>query len=78
MIFAASTARAAGSISPLNESGDMRDLDSLFAALAGSRFRARFRLDAKDRAYLERKGLPLVLDHAADFVAAGAVETSQR
>ena len=47
----------------------MRDLDSLFAALADSRFRARFRVDAKDRAYLERKGLPLVLDHATDFVA---------
>jgi hypothetical protein len=47
----------------------MRDLDSLFSALAASRFRARFRLGEKERAYLVARGLPVVLDHAADFVA---------
>ena len=46
----------------------MRDLDELFAALSRSRFRASFKLNPKDLAYLESKGLPLVLQHAADFV----------
>ena len=47
----------------------VRDLDQLFPALARSSFRARFRLGAADAAYLEKKGLPTVLDHARDFVA---------
>jgi hypothetical protein len=47
----------------------MRDLDSVFAKLAGSRFRCRFRLEAKDRGYLEARGLDTVLDHARDFIA---------
>jgi Domain of unknown function (DUF4186) len=47
----------------------MRDLGSVFARLAGSRFRSRFRLGEKERAYLEQRGLPLVLDHARDFIA---------
>jgi hypothetical protein len=47
----------------------MRALDDLFPALARSEFRRRFRLDARDRAYLEARGLPTVLDHARDFVA---------
>jgi hypothetical protein len=47
----------------------MRDLDDLFRALARSAFRARFRLNAADRAYLEAKGLPTVVAHARDFVA---------
>lgn len=46
----------------------MRDLDELFSALAQSTFRANFRLNHKDMAYLQQKGLPLVLDHAEDFV----------
>jgi len=46
----------------------MRDLDELFQALGRSRFRSKFRLDAKDRAYLESRGLAVVLEHAADFV----------
>jgi hypothetical protein len=48
----------------------MRDLDAVFAALARSRFRSRFALGAKDRAYLEAKGRDAVLDHARAFVAA--------
>jgi predicted Fe-S protein YdhL (DUF1289 family) len=46
----------------------MRDLDDLFAALARSRFRASFRLSARDAKYLQDKGLPTVLAHARDFV----------
>lgn len=47
----------------------MRDLDSLFAALAQSDFRRKFRLRGVDLDYLRDKGLPLVLLHATDFVA---------
>ena len=47
----------------------MRDLDDLFAALAASRFRRRFALGPKDRAYLEEKGLATVLDHARHLIA---------
>src|SRR3546814_5993906 len=46
----------------------MRDLDSLFVRLATSRFRSRFRLGEKEHTYLATRGLPIVLDHAADFV----------
>lgn len=42
----------------------MRDIDSLFRALSQSSFRKRFRLNDRDRAYLDRKGLPTVLIHA--------------
>jgi hypothetical protein len=47
----------------------MRELDNLFAALARSKFRRRQRLGPKDRAYLRQKGLPLVLEHARQFLA---------
>ena len=47
----------------------MRDLDSVFPRLAGSPFRARFRLNPKDRAYLDDKGLEAIRSHARDFVA---------
>ena len=46
----------------------MRDLDDLFAALAGSRFRRRFALGAKEREYLKEKGLATVLEHACDLI----------
>jgi predicted Fe-S protein YdhL (DUF1289 family) len=45
-----------------------RTLAELFAALAGSSFRRRFRLRGKELEYLRRKGLPVVLEHAADFI----------
>lgn len=41
----------------------------MFAALARSPFRMRFRLGPKEQAYLAEKGLPTILDHAASFVA---------
>lgn len=46
----------------------MRDLDELFATLAKSSFRAGFKLNAKDLAYLQQKGISTVLDHADDFI----------
>src|SRR3982751_5160285 len=46
----------------------MRDLDEVFAALEGSAFRRRFHLRGQERDYLERKGLSVVLEHAADFI----------
>lgn len=46
----------------------MRDLDELFAALARSTFRTGFKLNSKDMAYLQQKGLSTVLDHAEDFI----------
>lgn len=47
----------------------MRELDEVFIALSKSAFRAKFRLTGKDRAYLQMKGLPTVIDHARDFIA---------
>lgn len=47
----------------------MRNLDDLFAALRKSAFRQRFHLGTRERTYLQAKGLPVVLDHARDFVA---------
>lgn len=46
----------------------MDDLDAVFARLARSSFRRRFRLGKEDRAYLEARGLPGVLAHARDFI----------
>ena len=45
-----------------------RPLDELFAALARSKFRSRFRLNAKDAAYLADRGIEAVLEHAAEFL----------
>ena len=46
----------------------MRDLDDLFAALAKSTFRRRFKLSAKERAYAADKGLDALLDHARKII----------
>jgi hypothetical protein len=46
----------------------MRDHDDLFAALGRSPFRSRFRLGPKERAYLAEKTLPVILDHAREFI----------
>ena len=45
-----------------------RDLDELFERLGRSEFRSRFRLRGREFDYLNRKGLDVVLEHAADFV----------
>jgi hypothetical protein len=46
----------------------VRDIDAIFARLAASPFRRRFRLGAQDLGYLQRKGIAVVLEHARDFV----------
>jgi hypothetical protein len=46
----------------------MDDLDAVFARLARSSFRRRFRLGKQDLAYLEARGLPVVMEHARDFI----------
>ena len=43
-----------------------RNLDEVFAALEQSSFRRRFRLRGKELAYLRHRGLPVVLEHAAE------------
>jgi hypothetical protein len=45
-----------------------RNLNEVFTALAGSTFRQRFHLRGKELEYLRRKGLSVVLEHAADFI----------
>ncbi len=44
------------------------DLRELFERLGRSEFRGRFRLRGRELEYLRRKGLDVVLEHAADFV----------
>lgn len=46
----------------------MKDIEEIFTRLSKSAFRRRFKLQKQDRAYLRRKGLPVVLDHARDFI----------
>jgi hypothetical protein len=46
----------------------VRPLDDVFARLPHSRFRSRFRLGERERAYLEARGLTTILAHAADFI----------
>ena len=43
-------------------------MDELFFALAKSKFRSRFKLSAKDTAYLNSKGLDVILQHGRDFI----------
>ena len=45
------------------------DLEPLFTQLSQSVFRQRFRLGDLERDYLHRKGLAVILDHGADFIA---------
>ena len=44
------------------------NLDKVFAALAKSSFRRSFRLRGRELEYFRNKGLPVVLEHAADFI----------
>jgi Domain of unknown function (DUF4186) len=46
----------------------MTNLDNVFERLRRSCFRQRFRLQSPEREYLDRKGLEVVLAHAADFI----------
>lgn len=47
----------------------MSDLEPLFARLARSTFRSRFRLGTKERQYCMEKGAEVIASHAGDFVA---------
>jgi hypothetical protein len=47
---------------------DPAGLDPLFQRLARSSFRSRFRLRGPELEYLRERGLPTVMEHAADFV----------
>ncbi|MBL5964725.1 DUF4186 domain-containing protein [Lelliottia amnigena] len=47
----------------------MKTLDPLFARLARSTFRSRFRLGTKERQYCWDKGADIIDQHAADFIA---------
>jgi hypothetical protein len=47
----------------------MTDPDALFDRLQHSAFRRRYRLRGPERDYLARKGLDVVMGHAADFIA---------
>ena len=47
----------------------MRPVEELFPALARSKFRRRFHLDATDRAYLEKRGLARVLTDGEELIA---------
>ncbi len=49
--------------------GAVRSLDEVFARLANSAFRRRFRLAARERDYLRARGKETVLMHARAFVA---------
>jgi hypothetical protein len=46
----------------------MSNLDELFERLQRSSFRRRFLLRGGERAYLERKGLDVILAHGLDFI----------
>lgn len=47
----------------------MKEVAEALARLARSSFRSSVELKGKELRYLRRKGLPTVLEHAADFVA---------
>ena len=49
--------------------GAAKSLDEVFARLAHSAFRRRFRLAARERDYLRARGKEIVLMHARAFVA---------
>ncbi|HEY0142015.1 MAG TPA: DUF4186 domain-containing protein [Thermoanaerobaculia bacterium] len=46
----------------------MNDLDEVFRRLAASSFRRKFRLEGRERAYLQTWGLPHVMKQAADII----------
>ena len=56
----------------------MRDLDELFAALAQSTFRSRFRLGKKETSYLNEKTLAVVLEHGRRFVTERLADAQPR
>ena len=47
---------------------DQPDIEKLFASLAKSRFRSRFKLKQNDIEYIRTKGMPKIESHARDFI----------
>ena len=47
----------------------MQTVDQALEKLSRSDFRAKFRLDSRDRAYIEEKGMDTIRLHAEDFIA---------
>jgi len=47
----------------------MRDLDDVFGPMERSAFRKRFKLGAKEQAYLNDRGPETILSHGRDFIA---------
>lgn len=46
----------------------MRAIPEIFERLRKSAFRQRFHLGATERAYLDKKGLDVILEHGKDFI----------
>lgn len=46
----------------------MQSKEEAFEKLDRSKFRSRFHLDEKDRAYIAKKGMSVIRSHAADFI----------
>jgi hypothetical protein len=46
----------------------VRDLREVFTALETSAFRRNFSLGSREREYLRRKGMTVIVEHARDFV----------
>lgn len=44
-------------------------MSDIFERLAQSPFRSQFHLTDKDRAYIAQKTMPVIAEHAADFIA---------
>jgi hypothetical protein len=51
------------------QEGRMQELEELFAALAKSKFRSRFKLGRKEAEYLQNCGLEVIAVQAQDFIA---------
>lgn len=56
----------------------MRDQEELFAALARSKFRSRFRLGTKEASYLREKTLTVVLEHGRRFITERLAEAEPK
>jgi hypothetical protein len=56
----------------------MRDLDDLFLALARSKFRRKFALNAADAKYFRERGLDAVMQHAARLIGERLAPASPR
>ncbi len=54
---------------PQGTAGQFNMYEDIFKKLAQSKFRSRFRLKDKEKAYVAAKGLDTIRSHAEDFIA---------